>query len=155
MSKKGTISPFLFADRRKSCSKRHLKNIILLNIDLCASRILPFATPNFLCLELSESCLFLTLELFVLQIFVIYWIKMQFLCCFFVQCLLLYFASADYRTWMSWKKKKRLTSTYFQYISAKFTLFWFWPQPIRRYETDIQKWLWPGLFVASYMHMGI
>ena len=33
----GTISPFLFAiNHRKSCSKRHLKNIILLNIDLCA-----------------------------------------------------------------------------------------------------------------------
>ena len=33
----GTISPFLFAiDHRKSCSKRHLKNIILLNIDSCA-----------------------------------------------------------------------------------------------------------------------
>ena len=36
MSKKETISPFLFAiNHRKSCSKRHLKNIILLNIDLC------------------------------------------------------------------------------------------------------------------------
>ena len=33
----GTISPFLFAiNNRKSCLKRHLKNIILLNIDLCA-----------------------------------------------------------------------------------------------------------------------
>ena len=33
----GTISPFLFAiNHRKCCSKRHLKNIILLNIDLCA-----------------------------------------------------------------------------------------------------------------------
>ena len=33
----GTISPFLFAiNHRKSCSKRHLKNIILLNIDLSA-----------------------------------------------------------------------------------------------------------------------
>ena len=33
----GTISPFLFAiNHRKSCSKRHLKNIILLNIDLRA-----------------------------------------------------------------------------------------------------------------------
>ena len=33
----GTISPFLFAiNNRKCCSKRHLKNIILLNIDLCA-----------------------------------------------------------------------------------------------------------------------
>ena len=33
----GTISPFLFAiNYRKSCSKRHLKNIILLNIDLCS-----------------------------------------------------------------------------------------------------------------------
>ena len=33
----GMISPFLFAiNHRKSCSKRHLKNIILLNIDLCA-----------------------------------------------------------------------------------------------------------------------
>ena len=33
----GTISSFLFAiNHRKSCSKRHLKNIILLNIDLCA-----------------------------------------------------------------------------------------------------------------------
>ena len=53
------------------------------------------------------------------------------------------------------RKKKWLTSTYFQYISAKFTLFWFWPQPIRRHETDIQKWLWPRLFVASYMHVGI
>ena len=32
-----TISPFLFAiNHRKCCSKRHLKNIILLNIDLCA-----------------------------------------------------------------------------------------------------------------------
>ena len=32
----GTISPFLFAiNHRKSCSKRHLKNIILLNIDFC------------------------------------------------------------------------------------------------------------------------
>ena len=30
----GTISPFLFAiNHRKCCSKRHLKNIILLNID--------------------------------------------------------------------------------------------------------------------------
>ena len=35
----GTIYPFLFAiNHRKSCSKRHLKNIILLNIDLCACR---------------------------------------------------------------------------------------------------------------------
>ena len=33
----GTISPFLFAiNHRKCCSKRHLKNITLLNIDLCA-----------------------------------------------------------------------------------------------------------------------
>ena len=33
----GTIFPFLFAiNHRKCCSKRHLKNIILLNIDLCA-----------------------------------------------------------------------------------------------------------------------
>ena len=33
----GTIFPFLFAiNHRKSCSERHLKNIILLNIDLCA-----------------------------------------------------------------------------------------------------------------------
>ena len=33
----GTISPFLFAiNHRKCCSKRHLKNIILLDIDLCA-----------------------------------------------------------------------------------------------------------------------
>ena len=33
----GTISPFLFAiNHRKSSSKRHLKNIILLNIDLCS-----------------------------------------------------------------------------------------------------------------------
>ena len=33
----GTISSFLFAiNHRKCCSKRHLKNIILLNIDLCA-----------------------------------------------------------------------------------------------------------------------
>ena len=33
----GMISPFLFAiNHRKFCSKRHLKNIILLNIDLCA-----------------------------------------------------------------------------------------------------------------------
>lgn len=32
----GTISPFLFPIiHPKSCSKRHLKNIILLNIDLC------------------------------------------------------------------------------------------------------------------------
>ena len=32
----GTISPFLFAmNHRKCCSKMHLKNIILLNIDLC------------------------------------------------------------------------------------------------------------------------
>ena len=61
-------------------------------------------------------------------------VKWIILCCFFVQCLLLYFASADYRKWMSWKKW--LTSTYFQYISA-ITLFWFWPQPIRRHETDI------------------
>ena len=42
MSKKGkkqdgTTSPFLFAiNHRKSCSKRHLKNIILLTTDLCA-----------------------------------------------------------------------------------------------------------------------
>ena len=37
MSKKGTIFPFLFAiNHRKSCSKRQLKNIILLNIDSCA-----------------------------------------------------------------------------------------------------------------------
>ena len=33
----GTMSFFLFAiNHRKSCSKRHLKNIILLHIDLCA-----------------------------------------------------------------------------------------------------------------------
>ena len=33
----GMISLFLFAiNHRKSCSKRHLKNIILLSIDLCA-----------------------------------------------------------------------------------------------------------------------
>ena len=33
----GTIFPFLFAiNHRKSCSKRHFKNIILLNTDLCA-----------------------------------------------------------------------------------------------------------------------
>ena len=37
VSKKRTTPPFLFAiNHRKSCSKRHLKNIILLNIDLCA-----------------------------------------------------------------------------------------------------------------------
>ena len=33
----GTIFPFLFPmNHQKCCSKRHLKNIILLNIDLCA-----------------------------------------------------------------------------------------------------------------------
>ena len=32
----GTISPFIFAiNHQKSCSKRHLKYIILLSIDLC------------------------------------------------------------------------------------------------------------------------
>ena len=34
------------------------------------------------------------------------------------------------------------TPTLFQLLSAKFTLFWFWSQPIRTRETDIQKWLW-------------
>ena len=27
-------------------------------------------------------------------------------------------------------------------LSARFTLFWFWPKPITTHETDIQKWLW-------------
>ena len=43
------------------------------------------------------------------------------------------------------KKKNCSTSSYFQHLSVKFILFWFWPQPIKRHETDIQKWLWPGL----------
>ena len=42
-------------------------------------------------------------------------------------------------------KKDCATSTNFQYLSAKLILFWVWPQPITRHETDIQKWLWPGL----------
>ena len=42
------------------------------------------------------------------------------------------------------------TSTYFQYLSAKFILFWLWPQPITRHETDTQKWLWPGLIIAYW-----
>ena len=42
-------------------------------------------------------------------------------------------------------KKNCSTSTYFQYLSAKFVLIWFWPQPIARHETNIQKWLWPWL----------
>ena len=32
-------------------------------------------------------------------------VKWIILCCFTVQCLLLYFASADYRKWMPWEKK--------------------------------------------------
>ena len=43
------------------------------------------------------------------------------------------------------KKKNCSTSTYFRYLSAKFVLFWIWPQPIARHETIIQKWLWPWL----------
>ena len=35
------------------------------------------------------------------------------------------------------KKKKNLSSTYFQHLSAKFTFFWFWRQPITRHKTDV------------------
>ena len=52
------------------------------------------------------------------------------------------------------RKKKWLTSTYFQYISAKFTLFWFWPQPIRRHETDILPMVMART-ACGLLHMGI
>ena len=42
-------------------------------------------------------------------------------------------------------EKNCATSTHFRYLSAKLILFWVWPQPITGHETDIQKWLWPGL----------
>ena len=42
-------------------------------------------------------------------------------------------------------KKKNSASSCFHYLWAKFILFWFWSQPIPKLETDIQKWLWPGL----------
>ena len=45
------------------------------------------------------------------------------------------------------KKKKKLASSCFHYLSAKFALFWFWSHPITKLETDIQKWLWPELFM--------
>ena len=41
--------------------------------------------------------------------------------------------------------KKKSGSSCFQYLSAKFALFWFWSHPIAKLETDIQKWLWPEL----------
>ena len=66
-----------------------------------------------------------------------------FLCCLSVQCLLLNFVSADYRKWLPWN------SIYFQYLSAKLILFWVWPQPITRHETDIQKWLRPWLLTIA------
>ena len=46
----GAISPFLFAiNYRKSCSKQHLKNIILLNNDLCACVCVSACVPACLC----------------------------------------------------------------------------------------------------------
>ena len=39
--------------------------------------------------------------------------------------------------------KKKLFNLYScSILSARFTLFWFWPQPITTHETDIQKWQW-------------
>ena len=50
-------------------------------------------------------------------------------------------------------QKNYSATTHFQYLSAKFILFWFWPQPITTHETDIQKWLWVGLL--RYLHRQI
>ena len=45
----------------------------------------------------------------------------------YVQSLLANFVSAYYRitTWPPQKKKKKLASSCFHYLSAKFALFWF------------------------------
>ena len=48
--------------------------------------------------------------------------------------------------------KKKSGSSSFQYLSAKFALFWFWSHPITKLETDIQKWLWPELCTTEALH---
>ena len=50
-----------------------------------------------------------------------------------------------------YKKKKKSASSCFQHLSAKFALFWFWSHPITKFETDIQKCLWPE--PAKVLHM--
>lgn len=80
-------------------------------------------------------------------------VKWIILCCFSVQCLLLYFASADYRKWMPWKKKK-VNFYLFPVYLRQVTLFWFWPQPIRRHETDILPMVMART-VCGLLHMGI
>ena len=54
------------------------------------------------------------------------------------------FVSAYYRI-TTWSPQKKKAGSSFQYLSAKFALFWFWSHPITKLETDIQKWLWPEL----------
>ena len=51
--------------------------------------------------------------------------------------------------------KKKSGSTCFQYLSAKFALFRFWPHPITKLETDIQKWLWPELLAELKLNINI
>ena len=60
-------------------------------------------------------------------------------------CTVYYWILADCRKCLPSKKLFTRCFTHFQYLSDKFILFWFWPQPITRHETDIQKWLWPRL----------
>ena len=73
-----------------------------------------------------------------------------FLSCLSVQCKCsILFWSITANGCHKKKKKNCSTSSYFQHLSAHFILFWFWPQPIKRHETDIQKWLRPGLFNSA------
>ena len=66
-----------------------------------------------------------------------------------------YFVSAECRITNGHHKKNCRTSTHFQYLSPKFTLFWFWPQPISTHETGIQKWLYGPdcLIIYTYWHL--
>ena len=83
------------------------------------------------------------------------WNKRIFSMVSYVQSLLANFVSAYHRitTWPPQKKKKKSASSCFQHLSAKFALFWFWSRPIKKLETDIQKWLWPEL-IANASHKG-
>ena len=69
----------------------------------------------------------------------------------YVQSLLANFVSAYYRI-TTWPPQKKSGSSCFQYLSAKFALFWFWSHPITKLETDIQKWLWPELCTTEALH---
>ena len=68
----------------------------------------------------------------------------------YFQSLLANFVSGYYRitTWPP-QKKKKIASSCFQHLSAKFALFWFWSHPITKLETGIQKWLWPELLYGK------